>query len=730
VIGEVPEQPTSDRSQNEAEREKHGGVELFYDGIVSWKERIGEIERERGVNVKVIPLDEIPDRSNENGLDATPHIGKSKVAVSCGDRHCCHSLPHTAVAVYLRPFYMGDRQRNVFYSTMPEKSLREVNLDALTSSRQYFPSPRHWEDQVVYFLMVDRFSDGRENQYRDNPGSLVTTGATPRFTPADGGNALFWREAGTRFVGGTLAGLESKLGYLQRLGVTAVWISPIFKQVPVDNTYHGYGIQDFLDVDPHFGNRNDLRKLVDTAHSMGIRVILDVILNHTGNVFTYDAGSPFWNGQQFSVRGFRDAQGNATLPFNAIDLQAHPSAFPDAAIWPSEFQTADAFTRQGQIRNFDFFPEFADGDFFSLKDLRHGQRHIVNGADQIDDYDVAVALRFLCEVYKFWIAFADIDGYRLDTVKHMDPGATRFFASVIHEFAQALGKDDFYIIGEITGGREFAFDRLEVTGLDAALGISDERAKMDGLVKGDASPNQYFDLFRNSLLVRKDSHVWFRDKIVTSVDDHDHVDQGQNKHRFCAGGFASLALAVLALNSTTLGIPCIYYGTEQCLDGEGGGDGSDRYIREAMFGGDFGAFRSRGRHVFDESQNTYQELAKVHALRAAHLPLRRGRQFLRQISGNGTDFGFPRRFNDRMRTIVAWSRIFNDDEILCAINTDPDRSTTAFVTIDNDLHDVGAQLTCLYSSNAADIGRQIVAQNMNGKAVSVTVPPAGFVIYR
>jgi glycosidase len=619
---------------------------------------------------------------------------------------------------------------------MAEKSLRELNLPSLMANRSYFPSPEHWEDEVIYFLMVDRFSDGQENFYRDNQGNRVTTGATPLCTPADNGDAVRtesdasrWREAGTRFVGGTLPGIASKLGYLKRLGVTAVWLSPIFKQVAVDNTYHGYGIQHFLDVDPHFGTRDDLRQLVQTAHTLGIRVILDIILNHSGDVFRYQATDPAWDGQQFAVRGFRDARGEPTLPFAPIDLAVHPEAFPDGAIWPAEFQSPDTFTREGRIRNFDFFPEFADGDFFTLKDLHHGERRLVNGVDQLDDYSIAPTLRHLCEVYKFWIAFADIDGFRLDTVKHMDPGAARFFASAIHEFTEALGKDRFYIIGEITGGREFAFDRLEVTGLDAALGISDERVKMIGLVKGEINPAEYFDLFRNSLLVRKDSHVWFRDKVVTSVDDHDHVDQGGQKHRFCAGGFEKLALLVLALNATTIGIPCIYYGTEQLFDGAGGGDGADRYIREAMFGGEFGAFRSRGHHCFNEDQPVYGQLAAIHKLRSQHLPLRRGRQFLRQISGNGIDFGFPEKMGGRLFSIVAWSRIFDEKELLCAINTDPDHATQAFVTIDNDLHTAGSRLTCLYSTQAAEVGQTLPVEARNGKAVSLSVPPAGFVIY-
>jgi glycosidase len=620
---------------------------------------------------------------------------------------------------------------------MSEKSLRELDLAGLIAGRNYFPSPQHWEDQVLYFLMVDRFSDSAENLFRDNQARIVTTGTNPPFVPEANGNAVRtesdaarWRDAGTRFVGGTLTGLESKLGYLQRLGVTAIWISPIFKQVRADGSYHGYAIQNFLDVDPRFGSREDLRRLVQTAHGLGIRVVLDIILNHCGDVFRYRDGDPAWSGQKFPVAGFRDDQGTASLPFGPIDPADLPHAFPDGAIWPAEFQDPETFTCEGHIRNFDVFPEFADGDFFSLKDLHHGERRIRDGVDAIDAYSVSPTLRQLCEVYKFWIAFTDVDGFRLDTVKHMDPGATRFFASVIHEFAEALGKENFYVIGEITGGREFAFDRLEVTGLDAALGISDERAKMTALVKGEIDPVEYFDLFRNSLLVRKDSHVWFRDKVVTSVDDHDHVGQGEHKRRFCAGGFEKLALAVLGFNATTLGIPCIYYGTEQLFDGEGAGDSADRYIREAMFGGEFGPFRSRGHHCFREDHPVYRELAQIHRLRRQELALRRGRQFLRPISGNGASFGFPARLGaGLLRSIVAWSRIFDDREVLAAINTDPETALSAFVTIDNDLHAAGERLTCLYSTDASEVGGRVAVEARNGRAVLIRVPAAGFVVY-
>ena len=85
------------------------------------------------------------------------------------------------------------------------------------------------------------------------------------FQPDDAANAIKtpeaaseWREAGGRFCGGTLKGLTSKMGYLKRLGITAIWVSPVFKHVAFLETYHGYGIQDSLGIEPRFGTREDL----------------------------------------------------------------------------------------------------------------------------------------------------------------------------------------------------------------------------------------------------------------------------------------------------------------------------------------------------------------------------------------------------------------------------------------------------------------------------------------
>jgi glycosidase len=310
------------------------------------------------------------------------------------------------------------------------RSIAEIDFGNLTK-RPYTPSPDCWADQILYFLMLDRFSDGNEKGgYRDARGQPVTTGMTPLATSDDIGSVPYrqWLSEADGWQGGTLNGLRSKLGYLRRLGVTAIWISPVFKQVAFEATYHGYGIQNFLDVDPHFGTRENLRELVDEAHQQGIYCILDVILNHTANVFGYgdaryqasigeDKWRPDarWDGQAYTVEGFRNRDGDPILPPDSAALEA---AWPDGAIWPRELQALGNFVCKGRIGNFDFDPEFKEGDFYDFKKLNLA-------VDWSAKYPTpSSTLRRLIHCYEYWIAYADIDGFRIDAVKHMGQEAT------------------------------------------------------------------------------------------------------------------------------------------------------------------------------------------------------------------------------------------------------------------------------------------------------------------
>jgi glycosidase len=627
-----------------------------------------------------------------------------------------------------------------------EKSLQEVDFASLTR-RTFTPSPAAWEDQVLYFLLLDRFSDGQEKDgYRDNAGQPVHTGTTPLYRPEDPGRVDYdtWFRAGGAWQGGSLRGLRSKLGYLKRLGITALWVSPIFRQVAFEPSYHGYGIQNFLDVDPHFGTRQEFRDFVQAAHDQGIYVILDIVAHHTGNVFSYapdrymthDPASgrwyndPRWDGKPYAVKGFNDRSGQPTLPPNGQPPTASlDAAWPDGALWPREFQRADLFLRKGHIVNWDYYPEYAEGDMFSLKTLdiwvrRDGQYR-----------QASSALACLGLVYAFWIAYADLDGFRIDAAKHMGPEALRGFCDTIREFAQSIGKERFLLVGEVGGGREHAWEVVEKTGLDAALGIDDVPGKLERLVTGHAEPADYFSVFRNWILEDLAGHRWYRNQVVTLVDDHDQIRKGLSKSRFCGEErFRDLAFNVMAVQLTTMGIPCIYYGSEQGFDSGGRPNGSDLVLRESMFGGRFGSFCSQGRHFFNEDGDLYQALAALIALRKKLLPLRRGRQALHHISGDGVTFGLPHGLGDRMRSLVAWSRLFVDQEVLLALNTDEKEPVTAYSTVAPTFRVEGDQFHLIFwhaPKGAEPPPSSLTVERKNGPlAVRMTIPAAGFAIYQ
>ena len=222
------------------------------------------------------------------------------------------------------------------------KELNEINLDQIVKNHgPYTPSPLAWEDHVLYFLLLDRFSDGKENLFKDIDEKLVKTGVTAPYSKEDNGNAVknessaeHWRKAGNLWCGGNFKGLMSKIGYLKRLGISAIWVSPIFKQVDCFDTYHGYGIQNFLEIDSNFGTREELKEFVSTAHKHGIYVILDIIFNHAGDVFAYESKHlPYNQETVYKIIGYRDKSGEPNIPFK---YPVSDAEFPDGAVLATE----------------------------------------------------------------------------------------------------------------------------------------------------------------------------------------------------------------------------------------------------------------------------------------------------------------------------------------------------------------------------------------------------------
>lgn len=592
--------------------------------------------------------------------------------------------------------------------------------------RQFTSSPEEWEDQTLYFVMIDRFSDGKEREYRDLDGNLVHDGTSPPYTVQQKNSILeseraatAWRQAGNTFCGGTLAGLYSKLGYLQRLGVTCLWLSPVLKQAPYDpTTYHGYGTQNFLEIEPHFGTKEELKTVVDQAHKLGMYVVLDIIVNHAGNVFTYavpdrsEIDGPVFNQTgKHPVVGFNDESGKPTLPFGPVNVDEHPNAWPDGAVWPSELQGSDTFSQRGAVEHYEEEQQFLHGDFMKLKDIDLGT--VVAGRFQPSN-----ALQALTLVYQYWLAYADLDGFRLDAVKHMEPEAVKYFVHEIQSFTKLIGKKNLYIIGEVAGGRAHAKHVMQVSGLSAVVAVDDIPGSLERMVKGLCNPEEYFSYFDDKTATNESTSL-LPSHVVTMYDDHDQIRNGYSKARFAAGDerWTTLSATVLAALVCTVGIPSIYYGSEQAFDGEGG---DDNYIRECMFGGPFGPFRSTGYHCFNESSLVYQSISRLLAIRKRSSALRRGSQQLIKTSGDGEHFGIPQMIGNQLQGIIAWLRVTENETLLCALNTDTAREHIVAVELDGELQYHQWQL--IFSLHEAEGGAKLGQR--------LQVPAAGFVIYR
>ena len=296
---------------------------------------------------------------------------------------------------------------NILVESRPDSLRRNLRLPRRLS---YYPSPADWRDEVLYFLLVDRFSDSRE----DSRPLLDRQNLTAARQSWNGGSWRWdqWAESGAhRWQGGTLKGVKSKLGYLKTLGVTALWLSPVFKQRAHLDTYHGYGIQDFLEVDPRLGTRRDLVDLIAAAHAKGMRVILDIIFNHSGANWVYPGGQrtpPYKPGSEpYPFGRWLGDQGQ--------EIEAIQGA--DDGVWPAELQDAEAYTRAGQGdlgagALDDPNAEYRRSDFFELRDFR---------------LDNPQTLTNLARCYHYWIALTDCDGFRIDTVKHISFRQARNF---------------------------------------------------------------------------------------------------------------------------------------------------------------------------------------------------------------------------------------------------------------------------------------------------------------
>jgi alpha-amylase len=342
-----------------------------------------------------------------------------------------------------------------------------------------------WRDEVIYQVLIDRFADGDQgNDLEVDPTTLA------------------------HYQGGDWLGLQQHLDYIQALGVTTIWISPVVKNVDNDSgfdAFHGYWTQDLSAPNPHFGDIPALRSLVSAAHGVGIKVILDIVVNHLGQLFYYDINS---NGQpDVSISGggcnkwdnaadtsnlypdYSSANPNCIVlngqsgveVVNEYDPQFNPDGVVQSfsslgysgpapivflddpasnhmAPQPSFFQNPDVFNRRGGTVNYSIGDQLVHGDFpGGLKDLATYR------------CDVKQAM---VDAYASWVELADFDGFRIDTVKHVEPEFWRYFSQKVRQRLAKDGKQNFFMFGEAFDGDDTLVGSFTKSGPTAELPAS------------------------------------------------------------------------------------------------------------------------------------------------------------------------------------------------------------------------------------------------------------------
>ncbi|MEA3066045.1 MAG: hypothetical protein QOJ27_2502 [Sphingomonadales bacterium] len=304
-------------------------------------------------------------------------------------------------------------------------------------------------EEIVYFVLPDRFENGDPANDRGGlAGDRLRTG----FDPAAKGF----------YHGGDLKGLTRRLDYIAGLGATAIWLGPIYKNKPVQGPpgresagYHGYWITDFTDVDPHFGTREDLKRFVDAAHARGMKVYLDIITNHSADVIKYrecprnDCAYRGLADYPYSRRG--GLAGAAINPgFEGIDKPDRRSdnfarlARPDYAYTPY-VPAAEADVKKPAWLNDPIYYHNRGDSTFSGESSTMGD---FSGLDDLFTEHPRVLEGFI-EIYGRWIDDFGIDGFRIDTAKHVNPEFWQAFVPTMLARAKARGIPNFHIFGEV-----------------------------------------------------------------------------------------------------------------------------------------------------------------------------------------------------------------------------------------------------------------------------------------
>ncbi len=437
------------------------------------------------------------------------------------------------------------------------------------------------EQEVVYFVLPDRFENGDpKNDKGGIKGDRLRTG----FDPAAKGF----------YHGGDLKGLTARLDYIQGMGASAIWVGPVFRNKAVQGPpgqesagYHGYWITDFTSVDPHFGSNADFKALVDAAHGRGMKVYMDIIANHTADVIQYretsPAGYPYHSKADYPFSRRGGARGAAINPGFAGDGDGSPANWArltdpgfaytpyvpkgeEKAKTPAWLNDPKYYHNRG---NSDWKGESAQyGDFSGLDDLATENPRVVQG---------------MIDIFGDWIDRYGVDGFRIDTTKHVNPEFWQAFVPAMLARARAKGIPNFHIFGEVA---TWDYDPALLAswtrfgGMPAVLDFAFASSAV-AAASGKSGTQQLARLLDDDALYEGGKAA--ANRLPTFLGNHDFgrfamfLKQANPK----ADADELLARAMLghALMLTMRGVPVIYYGDEQGFAGHGG----DQLARQDMF---------------------------------------------------------------------------------------------------------------------------------------------------
>ena len=556
------------------------------------------------------------------------------------------------------------------------------------------------EDEIVYFVLPDRFANGDPANDRGGlPGDRLTTG----FDPAGKGF----------YHGGDLKGLTAKLDYIQGLGATAIWLGPIYKNKPVQGGpgeesagYHGYWITDFTSVDPHFGNEADMRAFVDAVHARGMKVYLDIITNHTADVIQYrecvGKPCPYRSRADYPYTRKGGPQGaaiNDGFAGDDVRTEANFARLTDPGYAYTPFvPAAEASIKVPAWLNSPIYyhnrgnsewwgESSLFGDFVGLDDLMTENPRVVRG---------------FIDIYGDWIARFHVDGFRIDTARHVNPEFWNAFVPAMLKRAHDSGIANFHIFGEVAAeGVDVAqlARHTRVDRLPSVLDFGFANAVQE-TVAGKAGTTVLARLYQDDVLYEGGANAALRLPTFTGNHDFGRFAMLVRKARPDASDEEILQRVMLsnAMLFLLRGVPVIYYGDEQGFIGHG----IDQDARQDMFASQVASYNDQAllgtpsttaRDNYDALHPLYKELTMLSSLRKQYVELRRGRQLVRAQSREPGLFAVSRIGNGGREIIVA----FNTSNAPLTARVQIETSTRAFSALHGDCPKPDAPGTVLLS---------------------------------